>query len=35
MKLIKTIGTSIVAHCYYATLLYHILLSRARYAGVY
>ncbi len=32
-----TISTSIIAHCYYTTLLYHILelLSIARYAGIY
>ncbi len=34
------IGTSIITHCYYTTLPYHILekgflLSRARYAGIY
>ncbi len=28
-----TIGTSIIAHCYYTTLPYH--LSIARYAGIY
>ncbi len=27
-------GTSIIVHCYYTTLPYHILLSIARYAGV-
>ncbi len=29
------IGTSIQAHGYYTTLPYHILLSIARYAGIY
>ncbi len=30
------IGTSIIAHCYYTTLPYHILLlSITRYAGIY
>ncbi len=32
---INTIGTSIIAYCYYTTLPYHILLSVARYAGIY
>ncbi len=30
-----SIGTSIVAHCYYTTLPYYIFLSIARYAGIY
>ncbi len=29
------LGTNIIAHCYYTTLPYHILLSIARYGGIY
>ncbi len=32
---VSFIGTSIVAHCCYTTLPYHILLSIARYAEIY
>ncbi len=29
------IGSRIIAHCYYTTLSYHIILSIATYAGIY